>query len=236
MNSAPQATAPEVDELNMDELIARHTPLIWSIVRRFFGRGTEPDDLFQIGCIGFIKAVRGFSAEYGTQFSTYAVPKIAGEIKRFLRDDGMIKVSRTLKEHVTKVRSATERFELQYGRTPHISELCELTGLSIEEIAACNDGVPETYSLDASLGQDGDFNMHQVLHTDDEERHTVDRLMLHAEIERLDPKQRAVLIMRYFRDMTQQSTADALGISQVQVSRLEKRALSTIRMMIKSPP
>lgn len=138
MTASPEALARAKagDDAAMEELVEQNAPLIWSVARRFFGRA-EPEDLFQLGSIGFLKAVRGYDPDFGTAFSTYAVPKIAGEMLRFLRDDGPVKVSRTLREHAAKAAAIAEAFRKREGREPHISELAELTGMTPEELASC---------------------------------------------------------------------------------------------------
>ena len=216
---------PENEQL--DQLIERNTALIWSVVRRFTGRGVEPDDLFQLGSIGFIKAVRGFDASYGTQLSTYAVPKIAGEIKRFLRDDGMVKVSRSIKENAARISAARSRLENEKGGEVRLSDLCSETGLSAEEVALCENAAAGTFSLDAELGGK-DFTLGDVLGENKEEA-LVEQISLHQALFRLPELERSVLALRFFRDMTQQKTAQALGISQVQVSRVERRAIAMLR-------
>ena len=227
------ALAQGGDQEAMARLIEENSPLIWSVVRRFFGRGAEPDDLYQLGCIGFIKAVQGFSWDYGTQFSTYAVPKIAGEVKRFLRVDGMVKVSRTLKENAAKVWAARDAYEKRHGVEARLSDISELTGLSPEDIAACLQANVDTASLDAAMGDsDGDgFSLLSTLSSGDEDK-LVEHIALRTAMDTLDETQRQVLVLRYFRDMTQQKAAQILGLSQVQVSRLEKKAVAQIREIL----
>lgn len=225
------AAAQRGESASMERLVEENAPLIWSVVRRFMGRGTDAEDLFQLGSIGFIKAVRGFDEGFGTQFSTYAVPKIAGEIRRYLRDDGMIKVSRSVKENAVRLRAARESFEKTHGRSPHISELTELTGLSAEEITLCEQAASDTLSLDTPPDA-GAQPLAEVLRGDGGEDRLVESLALSGAIERLEPVQKAVIILRYFRDLTQQKTAQILDISQVQVSRLEKRACAALRQSL----
>ena len=148
-----------------ERLVTENTGLIWSIARRYFGRGVEPDDLFQLGCVGFLKAVEGFDTAYGTQFSTYAVPKIAGEIRRFLRDDGAVKVSRSVKERAAAIKKARERLTGDFGRDPTVSELSEALGLSPEEIAAAETATSATESIQRQTGEEG-FSLEDVLCTD----------------------------------------------------------------------
>ena len=143
------------DKSASERLVTENTGLIWSIARRYFGRGVEPDDLFQLGCVGFLKAVEGFDTAYGTQFSTYAVPKIAGEIRRFLRDDGAVKVSRSVKERAAAIKKARERLTGNFGRDPTVSELSEALGLSPEEIAAAETATSATESIQRQTGEEG---------------------------------------------------------------------------------
>lgn len=219
------------DRAEMERLLTENSALIWSIAHRFTGRGCELEDLYQLGCIGFVKAVQGFDIEFGTQFSTYAVPKIAGEIKRFLRDDGMLKVSRNLKEKAARVFAARERFEREQGRTPYVSELCELTGLTAEEVAQTASAPAEPCSLDEPMGEEG-FSLHNLLPAAGDEEKMVEHLDLRTAIDRLEEQQRMVILLRYYKDMTQQKVAQTLGLTQVQVSRLEKRACQTLQKML----
>lgn len=223
--------AKDGDAGELEQLLAENSALIWSVVHRFAGRGCELEDLYQLGCIGFVKAVQGFDPAFGTQFSTYAVPKIAGEIKRFLRDDGIIKVSRTLKENAAKVFAARERFEGETGRTPYVSELCELTGLTAEEIAQTASAPAEPCSLDEPMGEDG-FSLHNLLPAAGDEDRVVEHLDLRIAIDRLEEEQKMVILLRYYKDMTQQKVAQTLGLTQVQVSRLEKRACQKLQKML----
>ena len=219
------------DRAEMERLLTENSALIWSVAHRFTGRGCELEDLYQLGCIGFVKAVQGFDAAFGTQFSTYAVPKIAGEIKRFLRDDGIIKVSRSLKENAARVFAARERFERENGRAPYVSELCDLTGLTAEEIAQTASAPAEPCSLDEPMGEEG-FSLHNLLPAVGDEEKMVEHLVLRAAIDRLEEQQRMVILLRYYKDLTQQKVAQALGLTQVQVSRLEKRACRELQKML----
>ena len=233
MNGTP--TAPELleaarqgDNRACEQVLEENAGLIWSIVRRYYGRGVEPDDLYQLGCLGFLKAVQGFDPAFGTQFSTYAVPKIAGEIRRFLRDDGPVKVSRGLKERGSAVRAARGRLAADLGREPTLSELSEELDLSPEDIAAAETAAEPVVSLQAETGADG-LTLEGMLTTGSEEEGMVERLTLRSAIGQLPEREQQVLLLRYYKGLTQMNTARVLGVSQVQVSRLERRALDKLR-------
>ena len=211
-----------------ERLLIDNSGLIWSVARRYYGRGVDPEDLYQLGCLGFLKAVRGFDLEYGTQFSTYAVPKIAGEIRRFLRDDGPVKVSRGLKEQGACVRGARAQLAARLGREPTLSELGEETGLTPEEIAAAETAADPVISLQTETG-DGGLTVEGMLTAGGEEEGLVERLTLRAALATLPEREQQVLALRYYRGMTQMNVARVLGVSQVQVSRLERRALERLR-------
>ena len=215
-----------------EELVNNNSGLIWSIARRFFGRGVDADDLYQLGCVGFIKALNGYDADFGTQFSTYAVPKISGEIRRFLRDDGCIKVSRTIKERAATIYSARSRLEQKLGRSPTLSELSAETGLDCEDIATAETAVGQPESLQRETGDDG-FTLECVIGDWSQEEKLIERVALRQAISTLPEKERMVISLRYYRAMTQQATADLMHISQVQVSRLERRAMDKLRVQLK---
>ena len=220
--------AQQGDREASEALVEENSGLIWSVARRFLGRGTEADDLYQLGCLGFLKAVRGFDPAYGTQFSTYAVPKIAGEIRRFLRDDGPVKVSRGLKEQGACVRGARAQLAARLGREPTLSELGEETGLTPEEIAVAETAADPVISLQTETG-DGGLTVEGMLTAGGEEEGLVERLTLRAALATLPEREQQVLALRYYRGMTQMNVARVLGVSQVQVSRLERRALERLR-------
>ena len=220
--------AREGDRAAAEKLTEANSGLIWSVARRFLGRGTEAEDLYQLGCLGFLKAVQSFDPSYGTMFSTYAVPKISGEIRRFLRDDGPVKLSRGLKEKTALLRSARERLEQELGREPRLSELSAETGLEAEELASLELASGEVASLQQSLGEDG-LTLQDVISDPEQETRFLDALALREAVSALPEKQRAVIALRYWRGLTQTAAARLLGVSQVQVSRLERRALDTLR-------
>lgn len=228
--AAPEllSRARDGDRDACEQLVVDNSGLIWSVARRYFGRGVDPDDLYQLGCLGFLKAVAGFDPDYGTQFSTYAVPKIAGEIRRFLRDDGPVKVSRTIKERAAVIKMARTRLTGQLLREPTLSELAEETGLSPEDIAGAELATAGAESIHRESGEDG-FTLEDVLTEGDMEDTLVEHIALREAISRLPERERAVIDLRYFHGLTQDRTAKLLGISQVQVSRVEKRAVSLLR-------
>lgn len=211
-------------------ILEENAGLIWSVVRRYYGRGVEADDLYQLGCLGFLKAVRGFDNAYGTQFSTYAVPKIAGEIRRFLRDDGPVKVSRGVKERAASIFAARTRLTAELGREPLLSELAEDTGLTAEEIAAAETASGPVASLQMETAEG--FTLESVLGEDGMEDHVVERVALRASIDSLPEREQQVILLRFYKNMTQDKTAKVLGVSQVQVSRIERRAMEHLRQKL----
>ena len=229
MNGAAELleAAARGDERACEQMLRENSGLIWSVVRRYYGRGVEPDDLYQLGCLGFLKAVKGFDITFGTQFSTYAVPKIAGEIRRFLRDDGALKVSRGLREQAAAVYAARERLSLALGREPTLSELSEQTGLRAEEIAQCELATAAPDSLQRETGEG--LTLESVLGGESPEDGMVERIALRAALDALPEREKMTLLLRFFKGLTQERTARILGVSQVQVSRLERRALEKLR-------
>lgn len=210
------------DKAAMERLLQENTPLVWSVAKRFYGRGAEPEDLFQLGAIGLLKAVRAFDLERPVELSTYAVPMIMGEIRRFLRDDGPVKVSRTLKERWALLRQIQNRLEREQGQSPRLSDLCRESGLQPDEVLEALGAPRDTESLDAPLaGQERTLG--EMLPAGGEGR-VVEGLALQQAISRLEPQLRQVILLRYVRDFTQQKIAAILGLTQVQVSRLEKKA------------
>ena len=211
-----------------EKLMEDNAGLIWSVVRRYYGRGTDPEDLYQLGCLGFLKAVRGFDPAFGCQFSTYAVPKIAGEIRRFLRDDGAVKVSRSVKERALTIRQARDRLSHTLGREPTLSELSQETGLESEEIAAAEEASLPVASLQMEAGEEG-FTLESMLGTEGMEEGVVERLALRGAIDSLPERERQVILLRYYKNLTQDRAARVLGVSQVQVSRIERKAVEHLR-------
>ncbi len=225
------AAAKAGDKTAAEQILVENSGLIWSVARRFFGRGVDADDLYQLGCVGFIKAMQGFDPEYGTQFSTYAVPKISGEIRRFLRDDGSIKVSRSLKERAMIVKSARSHLEQRLNREPTVSEIAAETGFTPEEIASCETATAATDSLQRETGEDG-FTLENVLGDYAQEEKLIEHVALKEAIKSLPEKEQMVIMLRFYRGMTQEAAARVLKVSQVQISRLERKAVTKLREML----
>lgn len=209
-------------------LVEENTGLIWSVARRFLGRGAEADDLFQLGCLGFLKAVEGFDLDYGTQFSTYAVPKIAGEIRRFLRDDGAVKVSRSIKEQASTVKIVRNRLCNALGREPTVQEIADQTGFTVEQIALAENATASTESIQRESGEDG-FSLENVLSDTESEESMLEKITLRQAISNLPEREGLVIKLRYFHGLTQERVSKVLKVSQVQVSRIEKKALQELR-------
>lgn len=214
-----------------EALVEENSGLIWSVARRFLGRGAEADDLYQLGCLGFLKAVEGFDLDYGTQFSTYAVPKIAGEIRRFLRDDGAVKVSRSLKEQAATIKSVRSRLTTALGREPTIQEISRQTGFSPEEIAMAETATAATESIQRETGDEG-FTLENILTDTESEERMVEKIALQQAIEGLPEREKMVIQLRYFHSLTQQRVAKVMDVSQVQVSRIEKKAIAMLRELM----
>lgn len=241
--SPPSFTDQEVRELILnsqagdtsarDQLVSANLRLVWSVVQRFLNRGYEPDDLFQIGCIGLIKAIDKFDLTYEVKFSTYAVPMIIGEIQRFLRDDGSIKVSRSIKEMGNRIRRVRDDLAKELGRNPTINEIADVLGTTPEDVVFAQEASRTPASIHETVYEnDGDpiTLMDQI--ADDFEEKWFSHLAIKDVIERLGERERRIVFLRYFKDQTQSEVAEQLGISQVQVSRLEKKILQNIRKQI----
>lgn len=219
------------DEEATQQLVEENSGLIWAVVKRFLCRGTDADDLYQLGCLGFLKAVRGFDLSYGTRFSTYAVPKIGGEIRRFLRDDGTIKVSRSLKEQSASIKSVRNRLTAALGREPTIQEISSQTGLSPEEIALAETATAATESIQQETGEEG-FSLENILSDTESEEQMVEKIALRQAIDALPERERTIIKLRYYHGLTQQRVAKVMEVSQVQVSRIEKKALELLRILL----
>ncbi len=221
--------AKDGDAKAKEYVVNNNTGLVWSIVRKFLNRGTEAEDLFQIGCIGLIKAIDKFDAAFGVQFSTYAVPMIMGEIKRHLRDDGIIKVSRSLKELSVKARGVMDRLSKEMGREPTVREVAQSLEVSVEELVMALDATVMPESINAKIGEDGK-ELETILGCEENmEWDIVNKIAIKDALSSLTPRERQIIVMRYFKDKTQSQIAEQLGISQVQVSRIEKKVLAQMR-------
>lgn len=219
------------DKQATEDLVEENSGLIWAVARRYVGRGTELEDLYQLGCLGFLKAVEGFDLSFGTQFSTYAVPKISGEIRRFLRDDGAVKVSRGIKEQAAAIKSARNTLTNLFGREPTVNEISRQTGFSPEEIALAETATAATESIQRECGEEG-FSLEDVLTDTESEERMVEKIALRQAISNLPERERTVIQMRYFHGLTQDRVAKVLNVSQVQVSRIEKKAIALLRELM----
>ncbi len=220
------------DKEAKEQLIKMHSGLIWNVVRRFMGRGYETEDLYQIGAIGLIRAIDKFDFGYDVKFSTYAVPLISGEIKRFLRDDGMIKVSRSLKENQWKVKKAMEFLRNESGKEPTVEEIADYISMEPEEVVLCMETVVEVDSMEQCIyGKDGkEISLKDRLTSEkNEQEELMDHLFLQQLLKNLQERDRQLILLRYFDNKTQTQVAEILGISQVQVSRLEKKILRQLK-------
>ncbi|MGD6804079.1 RNA polymerase sporulation sigma factor SigF [Rossellomorea vietnamensis] len=220
----------EGDQSARDTIVQKNMRLVWSVVQRFLNRGYEPDDLFQIGCIGLLKSVDKFDLSYDVKFSTYAVPMIIGEIQRFIRDDGTVKVSRSLKEMGNRIRRTKDELSKAFGRVPTINEIAAHLELSPEEVVMAQEASRAPSSIHETVYEnDGDpiTLLDQI--SDNSDQKWFDKIALKEAIRELDERERLIVYLRYYKDQTQSEVADRLGISQVQVSRLEKKILHNMK-------
>ena len=228
--------AHQGDKKARDTLFEENVGLVYSVAKRFLGRGVDMEDLFQIGSIGLLKAVDKFDLSYDVRFSTYAVPMIVGEIKRFLRDDGILKVSRSLKESHYRVYQVREVLERKFGREPTLLELSQEMGVPVEELVLILESKMEVESLQKTIyqGEGTEISLLEKLpEKENQQDRILDRIFLEEILDTLDAKQRQLIYMRYYKDMTQTEIARELGISQVQVSRMEKKILIILRERVR---
>lgn len=224
--------AKDGDKAAEDEIVNGNLALVWSVARKFANRGYDLDDIFQIGCIGILKAIKNFDLSYDVCFSTYAVPLIMGEIKRFLRDDGIIKVSRSLKEIAQKAKITKEILEKELNRDVKLSEIAERIGESPSDLAVALEAnvAPESLYKEFNDGdKSGGYLIDKIANNADTEEEILDKISLGEAIKALDERERKIIMLRYFRGKTQSEIASVIGISQVQVSRLEKKILSRMK-------
>lgn len=222
------------DNLAQSKIVENNLGLVWSIVKRFSNRGYENEDLFQIGCIGLIKSIKKFDTTYDVRFSTYAVPMIMGEIKRFIRDDGIIKVSRGLKEISHKVKVTKEIMAKELGREPSLGEVADRIRMSLEDIVMAMEAVNMPESLHSTMYEGDSSNIRLIDKIEDQSVgvELEDRIALKQVLQTMEPRERQIIVLRYFKDKTQSQVAAMLGISQVQVSRIEKKVLLNMRKKI----
>lgn len=215
-----------------EQLVVDNAGLIWSVVKRFYGRGYDPEDLYQIGVIGLLKSIDKFDFQYDVKFSTYAVPMILGEIRRFLRDDGMIKVSRPLRETAVRANAVRERLMKEKNREITVLELAEAMEMKVEDLVPALEAGREVESLSATVyakeGEKG-LSLEECIPDQRKEENMVERILLQEALAKLTPRERRVILLRYFEDKTQMDIAKIMGISQVQVSRIEKKVLLSLR-------
>ena len=214
-----------------ESLLEHNVSLVKCIVKRYLGKGVDYDDLFQIGCMGFLKAIMGFDESFGVKFSTYAVPMIAGEIKRFMRDDGAVKVSRAMKQTAKEMNVFIEEYVLQYGRQPSVSEVGARFGMDEAETVFVMGSSKMPLSLYGSTdNKDGkERELIETLPSSDDQEDWLDRMLLRGAIENLPERERKIIVLRYFRDMTQSEVAERIGVSQVQVSRVENKIIKEFK-------
>ncbi|RLL48154.1 RNA polymerase sporulation sigma factor SigF [Oceanobacillus piezotolerans] len=217
------------DKEARDFLVENNVRLVWSVVQRFINRGYDPDDLFQIGTIGLIKSIDKFDLSYDVRFSTYAVPMIIGEIQRFIRDDGSVKVSRSLKEIGNKVRKKKDELTKQYGRSPTINEIAEALEITPEEVVHAQEAAKSPHSIHETVFENDGDPITLIDQIAEQDTRWFDKLTLKEAIKSLNERERLIIFLRYYKDQTQTEVAERLGISQVQVSRLEKKILKDMK-------
>lgn len=213
-----------------DILVEKNIRLVWSVVQRFINRGYDPDDLFQIGSIGLIKSIDKFDLSYDVKFSTYAVPMIIGEIQRFIRDDGSIKVSRSLKEIGNKIRRKKDELTKEFGRSPTVNEIAEALEITPEDVVHAQEASKSPHSIHETVFENDGDPITLLDQIADNDTKWFDKLSLQEAIKHLNERERLIIYLRYYKDQTQTEVAERLGISQVQVSRLEKKILKEMKV------
>ncbi|MBQ7351871.1 MAG: SigB/SigF/SigG family RNA polymerase sigma factor [Clostridia bacterium] len=222
------------DSQAKERLIAENSPLIKSVIKRYLNKGIEFDDLYQLGSLGFLKAINNFDESFGVKFSTYAVPMIAGEVKRFIRDNGIIKVSRSTKQLALKINKFIEKYLNEFEETPSIDVIAKEFELSAQEVVYAMDSSNKPVSLFTLVGDDGGKEQYLIdkIESEDESNDFVDNQVLYKLIESLPDREKKIIILRYFRDKTQKEIASELGVSQVQISRLENKILEKLKQKL----
>ena len=219
------------DSTAKETLIEHNVSLVKCIVKRYLGKGVDYDDLFQIACMGFLKAIAGFNEEFGVKFSTYALPMIAGEIKRFMRDDGAVKVSRTMKQTAKEINLFIEEYSLQHGKQPSVAQIAEKFGMDEAETVFVmgSSKMPVSLYGGTDWRDDKERELIETLPATDDQDDWLDKMLLRGAIESLSERDKKIIMLRYFRDMTQSEVAERIGVSQVQVSRIENRIIKEFR-------
>ena len=214
-----------------ESLIEHNVSLVKCIVKRYLGKGVDYDDLFQIACMGFLKAIAGFDEGFGVRFSTYAVPMIAGEIKRFMRDDGSVKVSRAIKQTAKEINVFVEEYTIEKGKQPSVKEIAQRFALEESEVVFIMGSSKMPLSLFGGTEfKDGkERELIETLASEDDQEEMIDKMLLRGAIEELPERERKIIVLRYFRDMTQSEVAEKIGVSQVQVSRIESKIIKEFR-------
>ncbi len=217
------------DESAKTRLITENAPLIKSVIRRFRGRGIEYDDLYQLGCVGFLKAIKNFSFDFDVRFSTYAVPMIMGEVKRYLRDDGYIKVSRSVKSDAARINAYIEKYRSETGETPTIDIIAEKFGIEAQEVVFILDSAKIPLSIYDGTDDDNSRPIIEKLSSAESENDSINKIMLKDMISSLSERDKKIILLRYFRGSTQCEVARLMGVSQVQISRLENKILGMMK-------
>ncbi len=220
------------DKEARDLLVEKNVRLVWSVVQRFINRGYDPDDLFQIGSIGLIKSIDKFDLSYDVRFSTYAVPMIIGEIQRFIRDDGSIKVSRSLKETANKIRRKRDELTKEHGRSPTVREIAEALDITPEDVVHAQEAAKSPHSIHETVFENDGDPITLLDQIADQDTNWFDKITLQEAIRGLNERERLIVYLRYYKDQTQSEVATRLGISQVQVSRLEKKILKEMKLTL----
>ena len=226
--------AQEKSEEAMEKIVINNSGLVWSIVNRFLGRGYSKEELYQVGCIGLIKAIQRFDVKFEVRISTFAVPYIMGEIKRFIRDDRPIKISRSIKDLGAKIREIQREFLVKNGKDIKISEIAKILNTSVEDIAVALDASKPLESIDEELyeGDETESKISKISNNKDEMGELVNKITMRKLIKELNPREQEIIVLRFYKQKTQSEVAKTLGISQVQVSRIEKKILQEMRKKI----
>ena len=226
------ALAQSNDETAKEILITENSPLIKSVIRRYKNKGVEDDDLYQLGCMGFVKAINNFSAEYNVKFSTYAVPMIAGEVKRFLRDDGSVKVSRSIKHNAIQIKNYISKYQAQHGYEPSVEDIAKQFNLEPQDVIFTLEASTQLMSIDEKFDDEDDSLAERTQDNFSPDK-LVDKIVIRDMIDSLPAREKRIVIMRYYLDKTQSEIAKLMGVSQVQISRIENKILQNFKELIR---